>query len=111
MLLLIFGADLLAGIPSPRSARSLRRVGGQTDRRREIRHLWQPSKVETAVAATCFAGAAHRPLAGIVLAFVLSLINLLRKAARPAVDVLEGSDDPHVSLTVSDDGVGETVPG
>jgi SulP family sulfate permease len=49
-------------------------------------------------------------LAGIVLAFVLSLINLLRKAARPAVDILQGCDDPRVSLTVSD-GAAETVPG
>lgn len=112
LLLLIFGADLLADIPSPAigaivgvSVAKLIGVG-------EIRHLWQLSKFETAVAATCFAGVLLiGPLAGIVLAFVLSLINLLRKAARPAVDVLEGSDDPHVSLTVSDDGVGETVPG
>lgn len=46
-----------------------------------------------------------------MLAFVLSLINLLRKAAHPAVDVLQGSDDPHLSLTTSDDTIGETVPG
>ena len=64
------------------------------------------------MAATCFAGVLLiGPLAGIVLAFVLSLINLLRKAARPAVDILEGSDDPHLSLTASDEGAGETVPG
>ena len=112
LLLLLFGADLLADIPSPAigaivgvSVAKLIGIG-------ELRHLWGLSRFEFAVAATCFAGVLLiGPLAGIVLAFVLSLINLLRKAARPAVDVLQGSDDPHVSLTVSDDGSGETVPG
>lgn len=112
LLLLIFGADLLAGIPSPAigaivavSVAKLIGIG-------ELRRLWRLSKFETAIAATCFAGVlVIGPLAGIVLAFLLSLINLLRKAAHPAVDVLQGSDDPHVSLTVSEDGGGETVPG
>lgn len=112
LLLLVFGAGLLADIPSPAigaivgvSVAKLIGIG-------ELRHLWRLSRFEFAVAATCFAGVLLiGPLAGIVLAFVLSLINLLRKAARPAVDVLQGSDDPHVSLTVSDDGDGETVPG
>jgi MFS superfamily sulfate permease-like transporter len=112
LLLLIFGAGLLADIPSPAigaivgvSVAKLIGIG-------ELRHLWTLSRFEFSVAATCFAGVLLiGPLAGIVLAFVLSLINLLRKAARPAVDVLQGSDDPHLSLTASDDGNGETVPG
>ncbi len=112
LLLLVFGAGLLADIPTPAigaivgvSVAKLIGIG-------EFRHLWKLSRFEFAVAATCFAGVLLiGPLAGIVLAFVLSLINLMRKAARPAVDILEGSDDPHLSLTVSDDGDGETVPG
>lgn len=112
LLLLVFGAGLLAGIPSPAigaivgvSVAKLIGIG-------ELRHLWRLSRFEFAVAATCFAGVLLiGPLAGIVLAFILSLINLLRKAARPAVDVLHGSDNPHLSLTASDDGTGETVPG
>ena len=112
LLLLIFGADLLADIPSPAigaivgvSVAKLIGIG-------ELRHLWRLSRFEFAVGATCFAGVLLiGPLAGIVLAFALSLINLLRKAARPAVDVLQGSDNPHLSLTTSDDGAGETVPG
>ena len=112
LLLLIFGADLLADIPSPAigaivgvSVAKLIGIG-------EFRHLWRLSRFEFSVAATCFAGVLLiGPLAGIVLAFVLSLINLLRKAARPAVDVLQGSDDPHLSLTAADDATGETVPG
>jgi hypothetical protein len=111
-LLLLFGADLLAGIPAPAIGAIVGVAVAKLIGIGELRHLWQLSRFEFLVAITCFAGVLLiGPLAGLVLAFILSLINLLRKAARPAVDVLEGSDDPHVSLTASDDGDGETVPG
>ncbi|MFM9033640.1 MAG: SulP family inorganic anion transporter, partial [Mycobacterium sp.] len=110
--LLVFGAGLLADIPSPAIGAIVGVSVVKLIGIRALRDLWRLSRFEFAVAATCFAGVLLiGPLAGIVLAFILSLINLLRKAAHPAVDVLQGSDDPHVSLTVSDDGSGETVPG
>lgn len=112
LLLLLFGADLLADIPSPAIGAIVGVSVTKLIAVREFGHLWRLSRFETAVAATCFAGILLiGPLAGIVLAFILSLINLLRKAARPAVDVLRGSDDPHLSLTASQDGAAETVPG
>jgi SulP family sulfate permease len=112
LLLLLFGADLLADIPSPAIGAIVGVSVTKLIAVRELSHLWRLSRFETAIAATCFAGILLiGPLAGIVLAFILSLINLLRKAARPAVDVLQGSDDPHLSLTASQDGAGETVPG
>ncbi|HOB48302.1 MAG TPA: SulP family inorganic anion transporter [Mycobacterium sp.] len=111
VLILLFGSDLLAGIPSPAIGAIVAVSVIKLISLAELRQLWRLSRFEFAVAATCFAGVLLiGPLAGIVLAFVLSLINLLRKAARPAVDILQGSDDPHVSLTVSD-GAAETVPG
>jgi sulfate permease, SulP family len=110
--LLLFGADLLADIPSPAIGAIVGVSVAKLIGVREFRHLWQLSRFEFLIGATCFLGVLLiGPLAGIVLAFVLSLINLLRKAARPAVDVLQGSDDPHVSLTVGDDDIHETVPG
>ncbi len=110
--LLLFGADLLADIPSPAIGAIVGVSVAKLIGVREFRHLWQLSRFEFVIGATCFLGVLLiGPLAGIVLAFVLSLINLLRKAARPAVDVLEGSDDPHVSLTVGHDDLHETVPG
>lgn len=110
--LLLFGADLLAGIPSPAIGAIVGVSVAKLMGLREFHHLWQLSRFEFLIGATCFLGVLLiGPLAGIVLAFVLSLINLLRKAARPAVDVLKGSDDPHVSLTAGEDGVDETVPG
>jgi len=110
--LLLFGADLLADIPSPAIGAIVGVSVAKLIGLPEFRHLWQLSRFEFLIGATCFLGVLLiGPLAGIVLAFVLSLINLLRKAARPAVDVLEGSDDPHVSLTVGHDDVHETEPG
>jgi SulP family sulfate permease len=110
--LLLFGADLLADIPSPAIGAIVGVSVAKLMGLREFRHLWQLSRFEFLIGATCFLGVLLiGPLAGIVLAFVLSLINLLRKAARPAVDVLEGSDDPHISLTVGHDDVHETEPG
>ena len=112
LLLLLFGAGVLAGIPSPAIGAivgvSVAKLIGVS----EFRHLWQLSRFEFLIAATCFTGVLLiGPLAGIVLAFLLSLVNLLRKAARPAVDILQGSEDPHLSLTASDDNVLETVRG
>jgi high affinity sulfate transporter 1 len=112
LLLLVFGAGLLADIPSPAIGAIVGVSVAKLIGIREFRHLWQLSRFEFSVAATCFAGVLLiGPLAGIVLAFILSLINLLRKAARPAVDILEGSDNPHLSLTAPAGGDGETVPG
>lgn len=111
LLLLVFGAELLAGIPSPAIGAIVAVAVAKLLNVAEFRHLWRLSRFEFGVAASCFAGVLLiGPLAGIVLAFALSLINLLRKAARPAVDVLRGFDDPHLSLA-DPDGVGETVPG
>lgn len=112
LLLLLFGTGLLADIPSPAIGAIVAVAIFKLIDVREFRHLWRLSRFEFGVAATCFAGVLLiGPLAGIVLAFLLSLINLLRKAARPAVDVLIGSDDPHLSLVTSDATVRETVPG
>jgi SulP family sulfate permease len=112
LLLLLFGTGLLTDIPSPAlgaivAVAVLKLIGVA-----EFRHLWQQSRFEFGIGAACFLGVLFvGPLAGIVLAFLLSLINLLRKSAAPAVDVLRGSDDPDVSLVESDYAVKETVPG
>ncbi len=112
LLLLLFGTGLLSDIPSPAIGAIVAVAVLKLINVAEFRHLWQLSRFEFAVGATCFAGVLFiGPLAGIVLAFILSLINLLYRAAGPAVDVLQGSDDPHVSLTVGHDDVHETVPG
>lgn len=112
LLLLIFGADLMADIPTPAIGAIVAVSVVKLISIPELRHLWRLSRFETLVAFSCLFGVLLLgPLYGIVLAFALSLINLLRKAARPAIDLLEGSEDPHVTLGVAHADAGETVPG
>src|SRR5690606_18373759 len=63
------------------------------------------------IGITCLAGVlVLGPIRGVFVAFVLSLINLARRAANPPIDVLEGGDEPRVSL-LHTAATGETVPG
>ena len=112
LLLLLFGTEMLADIPSPAIgaivAVAVFKLIGLVD----FGELWEQSKAEFAIGALCFGGVLLiGPIGGIVLAFVLSLINLARRAANPAVDILAGSDDPTVSLLDGADDVEETSPG
>ncbi|WP_267902732.1 sodium-independent anion transporter [Leifsonia sp. AG29] len=50
-------------------------------------------------------------IAGIVVAFVLALINLAKRAANPAIDVLESSGDPGESLLTDAPRGTVTAPG
>lgn len=99
VLLLLFGTALLAEIPSPAigavvgvAVLPLMGIG-------EFRGLWRLSRSEFWIGVSCLAvtvlvGA----IAGIAVAFVLALINLARRAANPAIDVLAENDDPAASL-------------
>lgn len=112
LLLLLFGTDLLADIPSPAIgaivAVAVFKLIGFLD----FRELWTQSRAECAIGAACFVGVlVVGPIGGITLAFVLSLVNLARRASNPAVDILAGSDDPTVSLLDEGDDVRETAPG
>ncbi|KAF2415439.1 SulP family inorganic anion transporter, partial [Microbacterium sp. B35-30] len=98
-LLLLFGTALLADIPSPAIGAIVAVAIIPLLGFREFRALWRLSKFEFAVGAVCFlvtlfVGA----IAGIVVAFVLALVNLARRAANPAIDVLATDDDPTQSL-------------
>ena len=60
------------------------------------------------MAATCFAGVLLiGPLAGSVLASYCRRSICCARRCRQ-LDVLQGSDDPHLSLTAADDATGET---
>lgn len=99
VLLLLFGTALLAGIPSPAIGAIVGIAVLPLLGIREFRELWRLSRTEfwigiVCLAATVLVGA----IAGIVVAFVLALINLARRAASPAIDVLAEDDDPAASL-------------
>lgn len=112
LLLLVFGTELLAGIPAPAIGAIVAVAVWGLLGIRDYRHLWAESRPEFAVAVVCALGVlVVGPIGGILISFVLSLVNLVRRAANPPIDILVGPDDPHVSLT-SPAGAGtETSPG
>ncbi|WP_240194106.1 MULTISPECIES: SulP family inorganic anion transporter [unclassified Gordonia (in: high G+C Gram-positive bacteria)] len=112
ILLLLFGTALLAEIPAPAigvivgiAVLPLFSIG-------EFRRLWSLSRFEFSIALACLAATVFvGAIAGILVAFVLSLVNLARRAAQPAIDVLAENDDPAASL-LDDAPIGAvTAPG
>lgn len=112
LLLLIFGTALLADIPSPAIGAIVAVAILPLLGVRQFARLWRLDRFEFAVAATCFLTTLLvGSIAGIVVAFVLALVNLARRAASPAIDVLAANDDPAESL-LDDAPVGTlTAPG
>lgn len=99
LLFLLFGTALLASIPSPAIGAIVGVAVLPLLGVAEFRALWRLSRSEFWIGAACFAvtllvGA----IAGILVAFVLALVNLARRAAHPAIDVLSQSGDPAASL-------------
>lgn len=112
LLLLLFGTDLLAGIPSPAIGAIVAVAVWGLLSIRDYRHLWHESRPEFAVAVVCAVGVlVVGPIGGILISFVLSLVNLARRAANPPLDILVGPEDPHVSLTAAAPAGTQTAPG
>lgn len=97
--LLLFGTSLLAAIPSPAigaivGVAVLPLLGAA-----EFRDLWRRDRFEFAVGVSCFLSTLLiGAIPGILIAFVLALTNLARRAATPAIDVLRADDSPSASL-------------
>lgn len=89
LLLVMFGTALLEQIPSPAIgaivAVAVLPLLGISD----LVRLWKQRPFEFLIGAVCFLGAILLgPIWGILIAFILSLINLARRAANPVVEVL-----------------------
>ncbi|GAA3878206.1 sulfate permease [Leifsonia kafniensis] len=112
LLLMLFGTSLLENVPSPAIGAIVAVAVIPLLGISEFRSLWKLEKFEFLVGAACFLGALLLgPIAGIVIAFVLSLINLARRAANPAVDILSANDSPDSSLLPLEPTVTMTAPG
>ena len=112
LLLLLFGTALLADIPSPAIGAVVGVAILPLLGIREFRQLWRQDRFEFAVGAACFlvtlfVGA----IPGILVAFVLALINLAKRAANPTIDVLEANDDARQSLLEDAPTGATTAPG
>ncbi|GAA1794847.1 SulP family inorganic anion transporter [Agromyces lapidis] len=99
LLLLLFGTALLADIPSPAIGAIVGVAILPLLGIRDFASLWRTDRFEFAVGAVCFLVTLFvGSIPGIVVAFVLALINLAKRAANPAIDVLEASGEPGGSL-------------
>ncbi|MBO1902538.1 SulP family inorganic anion transporter [Leucobacter weissii] len=89
LILLLFGTGLLESIPSPAIGAIVAVAVAPLLGLRKLRRLWRLDRFEFAVAAVCFlVTVLVGSIPGIIVAFVLALINLARRAAHPAIDVL-----------------------
>jgi SulP family sulfate permease len=111
ILLVIFGTGLLENIPSPAIGAIVAVAVSPLIGFGELRALWSLRRFEFAVAVTCFCGVlVIGPVGGIAIAFVLALINVARRAAAPAIDILSADDSPTGSLLTQYPGT-STAPG
>ncbi|WP_382310323.1 SulP family inorganic anion transporter [Herbiconiux sp. UC225_62] len=99
LLLLLFGTGLLEHIPSPAIGAivgiAILPLLGVAD----FRQLWKQDRFEFVIGAVCFLATLFiGAIPGIVIAFVLALINLAKRASSPAIDVLAADDEPGSSL-------------
>lgn len=112
LLLLLFGTALLADIPSPAIGAIVGVAIIPLLGIREFIDLWRKDRFEFLIGATCFLVTLFvGSIPGILVAFVLALINIARRASNPAIDVLESSGDPGESLLEDAPAGTVTAPG
>jgi MFS superfamily sulfate permease-like transporter len=112
LLLLLFGTALLADIPSPAIGAVVGVAILPLLGIREFRQLWRQDRFEFVIGAACFLVTLFiGAIPGIAVAFVLALINLAKRAANPAIDVLAADDDAKQSLLEDAAAGATTAPG
>lgn len=95
-MLMLFGTELIASIPGPAIGAIVTVAIVNLLGFRELLEIRAIRRSEFLIAVTCFAGVLLAgPLKGLILAFVLSIMNLIRRAARPTLDVLPGDSFDH----------------
>ena len=112
LLLLVFGTALLEDIPSPAIGAIVGVAILPLLGIKEFRELWAADRAEFLIGAVCFGVTLFvGSIAGIVVAFVFALVNLARRAANPAIDVLEADGNPGHSLLAEAPAGTSTAPG
>lgn len=111
-LVVCFGTALLQDIPSPAIGAIVAVAVVPLLGIRDFARLWRLRRFEFAVAVVCFLGVLLLgPIIGVLIAFVLSLVNVIRSAANPPVDVLAPSGEPVEVFRAARDGRVTTAPG
>ncbi|MGJ4845935.1 SulP family inorganic anion transporter [Leifsonia sp. Le1] len=110
--LLIFGTALLEHIPSPAIGAIVAVAVVPLLGIADFAALWRQDRFEFAIGAVCFLVTLFvGSIAGIVVAFVLAVINVTRRAANPAIDTLAADGDPQSSLLDTAQPGEPTAPG
>ena len=112
LLLLLFGTALLADIPSPAIGAIVGVAVLPLLGIPEFKELWKLDRFEFWIAAVCFlVTLLVGSIMGILVAFVLAMINMAKRAASPAIDVLAANVTPSGSLLVAAPPGASTAPG
>ncbi len=112
LLLLLFGTGLLAEIPSPAIGAIVAVAILPLLGIKDFARLWRQDRFEFVIGAVCFLVTLFiGSIPGILVAFVLSLINIAKRASAPAIDVLSADGDPQDSLLVDAPKGTTTAPG
>ncbi len=112
LLLLLFGTALLADIPSPAIGAIVGVAILPLLGIKDFAALWRWDRFEFVIGAVCFLVTLFiGSIPGILVAFVLALINLAKRAANPAIDVLASSGEPTDSLLADAPKGAVTAPG
>jgi sulfate permease, SulP family len=112
LLLLLFGTALLADIPSPAIGAIVGVAILPLLGIKDFVALWRWDRFEFVIGAVCFLVTLFiGSIPGILVAFVLALINLAKRAANPAIDVLASSGEPTDSLLADAPKGAVTAPG
>ncbi len=112
LLLLLFGTALLADIPSPAIGAIVGVAVLPLLGIPEFAALWKLDRFEFWIAAVCFLVTLFiGSIMGILVAFVLAMINMAKRAASPAIDVLACTDAPSGSLLAAAPPGASTAPG
>lgn len=93
VLLLLFGTDVLAQIPAPAIGAVVAVAVLNLLGIRDFIRLARTTPYEFGIGVVCLLGVLILgPLQGLAVAFLLSLVNLARRAATPQIDVLAAGD-------------------
>ncbi|GAB3394475.1 SulP family inorganic anion transporter [Humibacter soli] len=112
LLLVLFGTALLEEVPSPAIGAIVAVAVLPLLGIRDFVQLWRQDKFEFVIGAVCFLSTLFiGAIPGIVVSFVLALINLVSRASKPAIDVLAADDNPQHSLLDTAPSGEETAPG
>ncbi|NUL44367.1 SulP family inorganic anion transporter [Cellulosimicrobium funkei] len=112
LLLLLFGTALLADIPSPAIGAIVGVAVLPLLGIAKFRDLWRLDRFEFFIGLACFlVTLLVGSIPGILVAFVLALVHLAKRASAPAIDVLAANGDPQEALLNKAPEGSATAPG